>query len=117
VLRRLPVILCAAVAMDLMFFGLFSYYLDWKIALTELTITTVVGLAVIGYYEWRWSGVVAKHLESEPGLLDTSSLERLLLLIAGIVLLIPGVLTDVLGLLLLVPWVRRFIARQCHLYH
>jgi UPF0716 protein FxsA len=116
VLKRLPIIICAVVTLDLLFLGVLSYRFDWRLPLAETVVITIVGLLVIGYYEWRWSDVVAKSLESEPGLLDSTSLEKILLLVAGIVLLIPGVLTDVLGLLLLTPWVRRFIVRNCHLY-
>ena len=115
-LRRLPIIICALVAMDWLLLGGLFYWFDWKIPLIENIATTAVGLLVIVYYEWRWSEAVAKCLESEPRLLDSHSLEKILLLVAGIVLLIPGVLTDVLGLLLLAPWVRRFIARNCHLH-
>jgi len=86
-----------------------SYWFSWKLALTETGLTTIVGLAVIAYYEWRWSEAVAKRFDSESGLFDAWSLEKILLLVAGIVILIPGVLTDVLGLLLLMPAVRRMI--------
>jgi UPF0716 family protein affecting phage T7 exclusion len=115
VFRRLPIIICAVVGLDLLLLGALSYCFDWRFALFESIATTVIGLAVIIYYEWRWSDVVAKRLESEPRLIDSPSLEKILLLVAGIVLLIPGVLTDVFGLVLLTPGVRRLIARNCHL--
>jgi len=116
VLKRLPIIICAVVALDLLLLGAFSCWFDWRLPLAENIATTVVGLLVIAYYEWRWSEVVAKSLELEPGIIDSLSLERILILVAGVVLLIPGMLTDVLGLLLLVPWVRRLIARKCGLH-
>jgi UPF0716 protein FxsA len=116
VLRRLPLIICAVVVLDWLFLGALFYCFGWRLPLVENIIATVIGLLAIGYYEWRWSDVVAQYLQSEPGLLDRHSLEKILLLVAGIVLLIPGILTDALGLLLLTPGVRRLIARNCHLY-
>jgi UPF0716 protein FxsA len=116
VFRRLPIIICAVVALDFWLLGTLSYWFDWRLPLAETVTATVMGLLVIVYYEWRWSEEVAKRLESEPGLLDTASLEKILLLVAGIVLLIPGLLTDLLALILMVPQVRRYIARKCHLY-
>ena len=88
---------------------MFSYWFSWKSALAETGVMTIVGLAVILYYEWRWSEAVAKRLELEPAALDGWALEKILLLVAGIVLLIPGVLTDILGLIVLIPGVRRMI--------
>ena len=116
VLKRLPIIICVVVALDLLLLGVLSCQFDWKLPLAENIATTIIGLLVIVYYEWRWSEVVAKSLESEPGVIDRLSLERILILVAGVVLLIPGVLTDVLGMLLLVPRVRRLIARKCGLH-
>jgi UPF0716 protein FxsA len=117
--RRSPIIAIGAlVALDLLLLGMLFCRFDWKLALAETLVTSIAGLLVIGYYEWRWADVVVKSLESEPGVLDRLSLERILLLIAGIVLLIPGVLTDAAALILLVPWVRRLVARRyclrCH---
>lgn len=84
----------------------------WKPTLAENGLTTVLGLAVILYYEWRWSEAVAERLMSEPAVLDGWALEKILLLVAGIILVIPGFLTDIFGLVLLVPRVRRLIASR-----
>jgi UPF0716 family protein affecting phage T7 exclusion len=109
VARRLPLILCVVVGLDVLLWGMLWYWFGWKVGLIETGATTVVGLAVIVYYEWRWSESIAKRLELEPATLDSWSLERILLLISGIVFLIPGVVTDLLGALLLMPGVRRTI--------
>ena len=108
-LKRLPFIIFLAVAIDFLLLVMLSCWFGWKPALAEIGLTTIVGLAVILYYEWRWSEAVAKRLELEPAALDSWSLEKILLLVAGIVLLIPGVLTDILGLIVLIPGVRRMI--------
>ena len=113
-LRRLPFIIFLFVAFDFLLLGVFTYWLGWKPALAENGLTTVIGLVVILYYEWRWSEAVAGRIESEPAALDSWCLERILLLVAGIVLLIPGVMTDVLGLLMLIPSVRRLMVAHSH---
>ena len=114
-LRRLPFIIFVAVALDFLLWGMLSYCFGWNFGLIETGLTTIAGLAVILYYEWRWSEAVAKRLESEPGLLDAWSLEKILLLVAGIVLLIPGFVTDLLGLFLLLPAIRRMIVSTLEL--
>jgi UPF0716 protein FxsA len=110
VFRRLPLILCLLLAIDFLLMILLWCRFGWKPALAEIGLTTVIGLVVIVYYEWRWSEGVGKRLESEPAILDGWAFEKILLLVAGVVLLIPGVLTDVFGLVLLLPPVRRLIA-------
>jgi UPF0716 protein FxsA len=109
VARRLPLIVCLMVGVDALLWGMLWYWFGWKVGLIETGATTVIGLLVILYYEWRWSEAVAKRLELEPATLDSWSLEKMLILISGIVFLIPGVVTDLLGVLLLVPGVRRTI--------
>jgi UPF0716 family protein affecting phage T7 exclusion len=103
-------IICAVVVLDSLLWGLLSYWFGWNLCLVEAGLTTIAGLMVIIYYEWRWSETVAEHLECEPVALDSWCLEKILLLICGFALLIPGLLTDLLGLLMLMPTVRRMIA-------
>jgi UPF0716 family protein affecting phage T7 exclusion len=114
-LRRVPIVICAVVALDWLLLGSLFYWLGWRIPLVETILMSVVGLLVIVYYEWRWSGMVAKRLESEPGLIDGWSVEKMLLLLAGFVFLIPGVGTDCLAMLMLMPGVRRAIVKLLHL--
>jgi len=73
----------------------------------------LIGLVVITHYQPRWSKAIAESLDADclNAVSDPRCLEELLLLAAGILVLIPGVIGDVVGLLLLVPWVRRRIAR------
>jgi UPF0716 family protein affecting phage T7 exclusion len=115
VLRRVPIVIYAVVALDWLLLGSLFYWLDWRIPLIETILASIVGLSVIVYYEWRWSEVVAKRLESEPGLLDRWSFEKILLLIAGFVFLIPGVTADFIAALLLMPGIRRTIVNLFHL--
>jgi UPF0716 protein FxsA len=114
VLRRLPFIIFLVVALDFLLLGGLCCWFGWKPMLAENGVTTIFGLVVILYYEWRWSEGVAERLESEPAILDAWALEKLLVLVAGIILLIPGILTDLLGLLMLMPSVRRLIVTRSH---
>lgn len=55
----------------------------------------------------RWQEALARRQVPEEGLLG-----GMLVFAAGVLLAIPGVLSDVLGLLLLLPPTRRFVAKQ-----
>jgi UPF0716 protein FxsA len=114
-LRQLPIVICVVVTLDLLLVVILSVIIGWRLPLAEVVVTTSFGVLVILYYRWRWADAVTKRLEAEPGLLDRQSLERMLLLVAGIVLLIPGILTDTLAIVLMVPGVRRQIASRCNL--
>jgi UPF0716 family protein affecting phage T7 exclusion len=114
-LRRVPVIICAVVTFDLLLVISLSVFVGWRLPLAEVVATTTLGVLVILYYQLRWAKVVTKQLEMEPGLLDRKSMEKMLLLVAGMTLLIPGLVTDALALVLMVPWVRRQIADKCNL--
>jgi UPF0716 family protein affecting phage T7 exclusion len=114
-LRRVPTVICAVVAIDWLLLGSLFYWFDWRIPLTGTILTSAVGLLVIVYYEWRWSEAVAKRLELEPGFLDRWSFEKILLLIDGFIFLIPGVATDFLAVLILMPGIRRTIVNLCRL--
>jgi UPF0716 family protein affecting phage T7 exclusion len=114
-LTRVPVIIGAILVLDWILLATLVNCYGWELPLGETVIMGVVGLLVIVYYEWRWSEPVAMRLQSEPGLLDRWSFERILLLIAGLVMLIPGVVTDFLGVLLLMPGIRRTIVHLVNL--
>ena len=117
-LKRFPLVVCALIAMDLLLKGMVGCCFDWRISLTKTIVTAVLGLSVIAYYEWRWSAAVVARLEKEQGYFDSWSFERILLLIAGIVLVFPGIMIDFVGVVLLMPWVRRLIAqRVCPIEH
>jgi UPF0716 protein FxsA len=114
-LRRLPVIVAAIVVLDWVFLAVLVGWLGWQLPLVETAVMGTLGLLVIVYYEWRWSEPVALRLQSEPGLLDRWSFDKILLLIGGLVLLIPGFVTDFMGVLLLMPGIRRTIVHLVNL--
>jgi UPF0716 protein FxsA len=110
------VVVCLIVALDWFLLGALFYGIGWKIPLIETVAMAILGLVVLVYYERRWSETVVEQLESEPGFLDRWSLDKMLILVAGLVLLLPGVLTDVAGLLLLMPAMRRTLVNLAQLY-
>jgi UPF0716 protein FxsA len=80
-------------------------YTSWKVPLLEVLATALLGLAVLRYVRLRFGrGIAGRLVASEsPGdvLLDGA-----ILVVAGILLIGPGVVSDVAGLLLLIPPVR-----------
>ncbi len=118
-LRRLLTALCVIVAADLSLLAALSYFVGWRLPLGGSIFMVLVGLAVITHYQPRWSKAIAESLDADclDAVSDQHCLAELLLLAAGILLLIPGVISDALGWLLLVPWVRRQIARCVWPHH
>lgn len=77
------------------------------------TLLIVLATAVVGSIALRRQGRTMIQRLSRPQLLGVPDLlsEGLLLFAAGILLITPGFLTDVCGLLLLFPPIRSYIAR------
>lgn len=80
-----------------------------------LTIALVLGTGMAGAALARWQGVrAATRVQSElsKGVLPAAAMvDGLLILVAGVLLITPGALTDVLGLALLIPPTRAGIRR------
>jgi UPF0716 protein FxsA len=112
-LRRLLSAFCIVVTADLLLLAALSYFVGWRLPLGESIFMITIGLAVITGYQSRWSKAIAESLDADcfNAVSDRRCFEELLLLVAGILLVIPGIMTDAVALLLLVPWVRRRIAR------
>lgn len=76
--------------------------MGWVFALAEVMMTFVIGLAVIrwesvfGWFRWR------EKIDREGAILD-APLDTMLLLLGGILLMVPGLITDCAGLLLIFP--------------
>ena len=79
------------------------------------TVEIVVGTGILGGLLARNQGLALLRKvqrEVQEGRLPTSTLfDGLLILIAGVVLVTPGLLTDCLGLVLLMPWARQAFKR------
>jgi len=79
------------------------------------TIAVVLGTGVLGASLARWQGWLAMarvQNEMRQGLLPARALgDGALILVAGALLITPGVLTDILGLALLLPPFRKLILK------
>lgn len=77
------------------------------------TLFAVVLTALVGVYVLKVQGLATldkMQLSLQQGGLPTGALfETVFILIGGLFLLIPGFLTDVLGVLFLIPILRRYI--------
>ncbi len=100
----------------LIVFPLIELYLLMKIGATfgvGITLFIVVGTGIFGAFIARGEGyktLLQIRRDMEAGKPPTRGmLNMLLIFIAGIVLLIPGLITDIIGLILLVPYVRNAI--------
>jgi UPF0716 family protein affecting phage T7 exclusion len=76
--------------------------------LAERAVCTVLGLIVMGVAAVRYSRDIAASLDRDE-CLDDRLCASLLLMLAGVILIVPGLLTDFLALLLLPLWTRRFV--------
>ena len=79
------------------------------------TILLVIGTGIVGAYLAKIYGLSVWHKiqqDLQAGRMPTDKLvDGLLILIGGIVLLTPGLLTDILGIMLLIPFTRKFFKR------
>ncbi|HEV3004280.1 MAG TPA: FxsA family protein [Pirellulales bacterium] len=93
---------------ELILLAWFSAHTDWR-----LTVLFVVGTGVIGAGLVRWQGWRTwRRIQDDlaHGNLPADALQDgLLILVAGVLLITPGVLTDAVGVLLLLPPVRRLV--------
>jgi UPF0716 protein FxsA len=79
------------------------------------TILLVLGGGIVGAWVARWQGLrTAMRARSQMahGVLPTAEMtDGLLIAVAAVLLIIPGVLTDILGLALLLPPTRALLKR------
>ena len=79
------------------------------------TWSIVLGSAVLGVLVIRWQkrtvlGPVLRDLQTLGDAL-TPAAHSALIMLAGVLLILPGLLTDMIGLVLLIPWVRTQVIR------
>ena len=88
---------------------------SWIFTLTLIVVTGVVGAALARHEGWRCVQTIQDRMRR--GELPADSLfDGVLILIAGAVLITPGILTDITGFLLLIPQFRRVIRRRLGAY-
>ena len=80
------------------------------------TIELTLLASVAGVLLLRWQGLATLARAREAALADRPPLDELLdglaILLAGALLIVPGFITDALGLLLFVPPIRRLLRRR-----
>ncbi len=72
--------------------------------------TSLLGIFLVKNQGWQSIAKIRSSL-SQGQIPGNEVLEGLLILIGGIFLITPGLITDFLGLLLLLPWSRRVIRK------
>ena len=92
--------------LDLTLLLVLADYTSWEIALAEVLLSALLGVAVIRYVTAHFGHKVLHRLAASespaPVLADGA-----ILFVAGSLLMLPGIISDLVGLLLLIPWVRR----------
>jgi UPF0716 protein FxsA len=86
---------------------LMGSYTAWYVPLILVVITGVLGAALARHQGWRTIRRIQRELR-EGKMPGDAVLDAALILVAGALLLTPGVLTDAVGILLLVPFTRRY---------
>jgi len=83
---------------------------DWKVPLLAVVVMAGVGIALIRSIGWLTFRQFQEELEHRrvPG---NAILDTLCLFLAGLLFIFPGILTDALGLLLLIPPTRFLVKR------
>jgi len=84
---------------------------DWLVTLALIFVPGLIGAGLARYQGLRcWHAVQGQLAHGQ--LPTTALLDGLMILVAGILLITPGVLTDLTGLALLIPPVRRIVRSQ-----
>ena len=84
---------------------------DWLFTIALVIVTGVLGASLARHEGLRcWTDAQRKMAQGE--LPADSLLDGLLILLAGAVLITPGVLTDLVGFGLLIPPIRRYFRRR-----
>ena len=87
---------------DLTLLLVLANYTSWEVALVEVLASGLLGVAVIRYVTAQFGHKVLSRLAASespgPVLADGA-----ILFVAGILLILPGIISDVAGLLLLIP--------------
>jgi UPF0716 protein FxsA len=94
------------VALEVTLSAAMGWYVGWGMLLSVVATSAVIGVVVIGYVLWRYGAEIAEILDSDEAL-KSRHVGGLMLALAGLLMLIPSLLTDVAGLILLLPAVRR----------
>jgi UPF0716 protein FxsA len=82
-------------------------YAGWTFPICLSFGTAMLGLLVIYYVSLRYGSLIRTNMEQN--ILDDAGIDKFLLLLAGGLLILPGIFTDLVGLALLLRIVRRLV--------
>ena len=85
---------------------LIGKYTEWYVPLIIVVVTGVAGAALARHQGWQTVRRIQREL-GEGKMPGDALLDGVMILVAGALLLTPGVLTDVVGISLLLPFCRR----------
>ncbi len=104
-IARLLLLLLVVPLVELTLLMMLADWTNWQTAVTAVVVTGVVGALLIRHQGWRTIRRIQADL-AEQRLPTDALLAGLLLFVAGALLMTPGLLTDLVGILLLVPATR-----------
>ena len=105
--RALPPRLALWPIAEIIVFIIVGYFIGFGWAILLLITTSVLGILLL-----RNQALTVLHRNPEKmPLLMNDMFSKSLILLSGMLLLIPGFITDVLGLLCLIPFIRKAIIR------
>jgi UPF0716 protein FxsA len=81
-------------------------YLGWRVMFAETCAAALLGLAVVVLAAWHYGDAIAARLDNDA-CLDRQLIHGPALVLAGLLLVCPGMITDLVAVALLVPAVRR----------
>jgi len=109
-LFRLLLVFCLVPLIELAILLWLAETVSWQATLLLVILTGVIGASLARYQGWRTVRRIQEQIDR--GEMPAGSLlDGLMILVAGALLITPGVLTDTAGFLLLVPFCRRKLRR------
>ncbi len=110
-LARLMILFLVVPIVELTLLMMLADATNWKVSLALVLFTGVTGAWLVKHQGWRTMRRVQEELRA--GHLPGDALfDGVLVLAAGLLLLTPGVLTDLTGILLLIPFTRAIAKRR-----
>ncbi len=124
--RFLKFFLIALLIVDISSLVLMVDYAGWKFFFCQLFGTAMLGLAVSCYVLLRFGSLILDYFEQhifpdrmmniyyniEQNIPDDIVIDKSLLLLAGGLLILPGILSDTVGLALLLRFIRRLVLKK-----
>jgi UPF0716 family protein affecting phage T7 exclusion len=109
--HKLPYLVGVLVAVEFALLLVLGWRIGWHYVLAERLITSIVGLGLALFALRRYGPSMAASLNDDE-LFDARLVNGSLLLVAGLLFLVPGILTDLAALTLLLPPVRNRLVQR-----